>query len=100
MVNLPEMNSVQVIAYDKPRNKLSKLFIHFKDVLQYAQQYDADITIEKEMTKLLSKKFVSLFKGVILNRLAKLLYFKESTLQIREIQFFKNIEELKFSPLF
>ncbi len=55
MVNLPEVNCVQVIAYDKPRNKLAKLFIHFKDVLEYAQQFDADIRIEKEMTKLLSK---------------------------------------------
>jgi len=86
IVNQPEIECVQVVAYDKPRNKLSKLFIHFKDVLELAHQYDADITIEKEMTKLLSK-------------LAKLLYFKESILQIKDLPFYKNIEELKFSPL-
>ena len=55
IVNLSEIECLEVIAYDKPRNKLERLFIHFKDLLQYALELDFEISSDQGMTKILSR---------------------------------------------
>lgn len=54
-MNLSDIECLEVIAYDKPRNKLSKLFIHFKDLLQYALNFELETSSDQGMTKILGR---------------------------------------------
>jgi len=84
IINLKEIKCLEVLVYSKPRNMLKKIFMKFQDILAYAKQFDLSLANDKDATKLLTT-------------LVKLLYFKEGELYIKEIPYFKNMDEYMHS---
>jgi len=82
MIHLKELQSVQIIVYSKPRNLLQKVFVHFKDVSDYAKKHNMSMSNDEDANKILKK-------------IAKLLHFKENDLLMRDIRYFRTLEELK-----
>jgi len=80
MINLKEIKTLQILVYNKPRNMLKKIFVKFQEILTYAKHFDLSLSTEKDASKLLTK-------------IVKLLYFKEGELYIKELPFFKNLDE-------
>jgi len=68
-------------VYSKPKNLLKKLFIHFQDCLTFATQNEIGLESDKDVQKLL-------------NKIARLLFFKDGELFIKELPYARTIEDL------
>lgn len=55
IVHLKELQSVQIIVYNKPKSMLKKLFVHFSEILEYAKKLEISFGDEKEANKILTK---------------------------------------------
>jgi len=55
MVHLKELQAVQIIVYNKPRNLLQKVFVHFQDITDYAKRHDIVMSNDTDANKILTK---------------------------------------------
>jgi hypothetical protein len=81
IAHLKELKCLEVIVYSKPKNMLKKLFLNFQECLNYAKQNDMSLDSDADAKKLL-------------NKVARLLYFKDGELFIKEIPYANTLEEL------
>lgn len=99
IIHLKEIQSVQILVYNKPRNLLKKLFVHFNEILEFSKKNNIPIDEENNANKVLTKYRLQFWINLIIYRVAKLLYFKDNELLMREVQYFKTIEDLKAATL-
>ncbi len=55
MVHLKELQAVQIIVYNKPRNLLQKVFVHFQDISDYAKKHGINMSNDIDANKILTK---------------------------------------------
>jgi len=66
------------MIYSKPRNVLKKIFVNFKEIVKYSKEVGIPLVSDQDVNKVLTK-------------IAKLLYFKDGELYMRE---FKNLDDM------
>ena len=55
VLNISEMDCVEMIAYNKLKKQLKKIYIHFHDIIQYAADNEVDISHDRGMSNLFNK---------------------------------------------
>jgi len=69
------------MIYSKPRNVLKKIFVNFKEIVKYSKEVGIPLVSDQDVNKVLTK-------------IAKLLYFKDGELYMRELPYFKNLDDM------
>ena len=55
IINLKDIKALEIIMFNKPRNVLKKLFVQFRDVLNYAKGLKMPMNDDRDVEAILKK---------------------------------------------